>query len=95
VERLTERYGHRTTAEELFRDNKNSRSGWWLSYMPITKVERVNRLLLILAFASWLLVGLGLVARHRYCPWMWCRGIRVWECRVFSFGEVPRERMED
>jgi hypothetical protein len=56
------------TIEELFRDEKNRRNGMTLRDTQITKPNRFDRLLLILALAYWLLVGVELVARRRYRP---------------------------
>ena len=48
---LTHLYGQRMTIEELFRDHKNKRNGWSLRDTQITKPDRIDRLLLILALA--------------------------------------------
>jgi hypothetical protein len=55
--RLTDLYGRRMTIEELFRDGKNRRNGWALRNTQLTKADRVDRLMLVLALAYWLLVG--------------------------------------
>lgn len=65
VEKLTALYGRRMTIEELFRDQKNRCHGWALRNTQIIRPERFDRLLLILALAYWLLVGLGLSALKR------------------------------
>jgi len=54
------------TVEELFRDDKNQRNGFCLRRTKITKAEQLDRLLLILAPAYWLLAGIGMVARQRF-----------------------------
>jgi hypothetical protein len=94
VEVLTTLYGKRMTVEELFRDGKNKRNGWSLRHTKITKAERLDRLLLILAMAYWLLVGIGLVARQRYRPSMWCSTNREKECSVFTIGRLMIDRMK-
>jgi hypothetical protein len=94
AEALTLLYGKRMTVEELFRDDKNQRNGWSLRQTKITKAERLDRLLLILALAYWLLVGLGQVARLRYQPSLWCSSNRQKECSVFTIGQIMRTRME-
>src|SRR5262245_31442122 len=48
---LSELYGKRMTIEELFRDRKNRRNGCALRNTKITKADRIDRLLLILALA--------------------------------------------
>ena len=62
---LTELYGRRMAVEELFRDDKSARNGWALRHTQLTQAGRFDRLLLVLALAYWLLVGLGLLARAR------------------------------
>jgi hypothetical protein len=51
--------------EELFRNLKNKRNGFALRHPKITKPERIDRLLLILALVYWLRVGLGLRAQQQ------------------------------
>jgi hypothetical protein len=91
---LTDLYGRRMTVEELFRDGKNKRNGFALRHTKITKPDRIDRLLLILALAYWLLCGIGLLARQRYRPGMWCSSNRAKECSVFTIGRAMRSRME-
>jgi len=94
VESLTTLYGKRMTVEELFRDDKNKRNGFSLRHTKITKAERLDRLLLILALAYWLLVGIGMLARQRYQPAMWCSSNREKECSVFTIGRIMIEQMQ-
>ena len=54
------------TIEELFRDDKNKRNGWSLRDTKITRPDRLDRLLLILAIAYLLLCGIGLIARSTH-----------------------------
>jgi len=93
VESLTTLYGKRMTIEELFRDNKNKRNGFSLRHTKITKAERLDRLLLVLALAYWLLVGIGLVAKQRYRPSLWCSTNRQKECSVFTIGRLMLDHM--
>ena len=85
---LTELYGRRMAVEELFRDDKSLRNGWALRLVQVTKAERFDRLLLVLALAYWLLVGMGLVARSRHRPGAWCGSNRAQECSAFTIGRV-------
>ena len=94
VESLTTLYGKRMTVEELFRDDKNKRNGFSLRHTQITRAERLDRLLLILALAYWLLAGIGTVARQRYRPAMWCSSNRQKECSVFTIGRIMLDRMQ-
>jgi len=91
--RLTDLYGQRMTIEELFRDHKNKRNGWSLRDTQITKPDRIDRLLLILALAYILLCGLGLLARQTRHPYEWCTNNRLNECSVFTIGRLMLERM--
>lgn len=90
---LSELYSQRMTIEELFRDNKNRRNGWALRNTKITKADRIDRLLLILALAYLLLLGLGLLARQRYRPAMWCSSNNPRQCSVFTIGRLMLAKM--
>jgi hypothetical protein len=90
---LSELYGKRMTIEELFRDDKNRRNGWALRQTKITKPERIDRLLLILALAYVLLVGLGLLAQEQYRPGMWCSSNNPRQCSVFTIGRIMVDQM--
>src|SRR5262249_25593741 len=85
---LTELYGRRMTVEELFRDDKNQRNGFALRHTQITKPGRIDRLLLVLALAYWLLCGSGLLARQRYRPGRWCSSNDPGQCSAFTIGRI-------
>ena len=91
---LTNVYGKRMTVEELFRDDKNKRNGFSLRHTKITKPDRVDRLLLVLALAYWLLCGIGLLARQRYRPGQWCSSNDPKQCSVFTIGRIMRSQMQ-
>ena len=91
--KLTELYRRRMTIEELFRDEKNCRNGMALRNTQITKADRFDRLLLILALAYWLLVGIGLVGRQRYRPGQWCSSNDPQQCSDFTIGRIMLDRM--
>jgi len=91
--KLTERYRKRMTIEELFRDEKNRRNGLALRNTQITRADRFDRLLLILALAYWLLVGIGLAARQRYRPGQWCSSNDPGQCSDFTIGRIMLEQM--
>jgi hypothetical protein len=88
----TDAYGQRMTVEELFRDGKSWRYGFGLRGTQVTQARRFDRLVLILVFVYWLLVGLGLVARQRYRPGRWSstnskrHGER--QCSAFTIGRL-------
>jgi hypothetical protein len=60
----------------------------------LTRADRIDRLLLILALSYILLSGLGLVARGRYRPGMWSSSNDPQAFSVFSIGRAMLERME-
>ena len=86
-------YGRRMTIEELFRDQKNKLNGWSLRDTKITRPERVDRLLLILAIAYLLLCGIGLIALRTGRPGDWSSSTRN-ECSVFTIGRIMLSRLQ-
>jgi len=91
---LSELYGKRMTIEELFRDHKSKRNGWSLRHTKITKADRIDRLLLILALTYILLVGVGLCARAKFRPGMWCSSNNPKQCSAFTIGRYMIDRMQ-
>jgi hypothetical protein len=91
---LTDLYGRRMTVEELFRDAKSKRNGFALRHTQITKPDRMDRLLLILALAYWLLCGIGLLAQQQYRPCQWCSSNDPKQCSVFTIGRIMIDRMQ-
>jgi hypothetical protein len=90
---LSRLYGKRMTVEELFRDDKNRRNGWGLRDVQMAEAGRFDRLLLILALAYLLLVGLGLRARRSYRAGMWCSSNDADQCSIFIIGRTMLDRM--
>lgn len=88
AQRISQLYGKRMTIEEFFRDGKNKRNGWSLRDTQITKADRIDRLLLILALAYLLLCGVGLLAQGRYRPSAWCSSNKPRVCSIFFIGRV-------
>ena len=86
--RISDLYGQRMTVEELFRDHKSKRNGWALRDTQLTKPERLDRLLLVLALAYVLLVGLGLHCRKHYRPGAWCSNNRDDSCSDFAIARA-------
>ena len=91
---LSNLYAKRMEVEELFRDEKNRRNGYALRNTQLTRADRIDRLLLILALAFILLCGVGLRAQQRYRPGMWCSSNDPKQCSVFTIGRVMLERMK-
>ena len=53
-------FGLRMKIEELFRDEKNLRYGWGLRQLSLSEPERLERMLLVLAFAYLLVLLVGI-----------------------------------
>jgi len=90
---ISKLYGQRMTIEELFRDHKNKRNGWSLRDTKITRPERLDRLLLILAIAYLLLCGVGLIALQTGKPGDWSSSTRN-QCSVFTIGRIMLYRIQ-
>lgn len=92
--RISKLYGQRMTIEELFRDHKSKRNGWSLRDTQISRPDRLDRMLLILALAYILLCGLGLRALQSGRPGQWCSNNRRGECSVFTIGRAMLHRLQ-
>jgi hypothetical protein len=97
---LTDLYARRVAVEELFRDSKGTRYGLGLRQTQVRTTARLDRLILILALAILLLVGLGLVARGRFRPGAWGSSNDPGECsdltvgrRMWELIDVPPEQL--
>ena len=91
--RLTDLYARRMAVEELFRDGKSGRYGFGLRQTQMRTPARLDRLILVLALALILLVGLGRVARRRYRAGEWCSTNRADECSDFTIGRRMWDRL--
>jgi hypothetical protein len=91
---LCELYGKRMTIEQLFRDDKSKRNGWSLRDTKITKPDRIDRLLLILAIAYLLLCGVGLIAKQQFTPSAWCSTNRDIECSIYTIGLIMLDKID-
>ena len=91
--RVSTLYAKRMTIEQLFRDAKNTRNGWGLRDTKLTRADRLDRLLLILAIAYLLLCGVGLVALATRRPGEWNAGSKN-HCSVFTIGRVMLTRLQ-
>jgi hypothetical protein len=92
--RISTLYGRRMTIEELFRDHKSKRNGWSLRDTQLTRPDRLDRMLLILALAYLLLCGLGLLALKTGHPRQWSSNNRSGECSVFVIGQIMLHRLK-
>ena len=68
-------FKRRMMIEELFRDEKNIRYGWGLRQMKVSTAERLERMLLVLAFAYLLLLMIGLVCRENMSEAHWASAV--------------------
>lgn len=91
--RLSRIYGHRMTIEEYFRDMKSKRNGFALRLSLVKSPRRLERLLLILALAYWLLTAIGRHASKCYRPGCWCSTNRLGQCSFFTIGRIMFEKM--
>lgn len=89
---ISKLYGQRMTIEELFRDHKNKRNGWSLRDTRITRADRLDRLLLILAIAYLLLCGIGMIAVQTGTSGNWSSSTRN-QCSVFTIGRIMLQRL--
>ena len=87
-------YGRRMPIEQLFRDDKSKRNGWSLRDTKITKPDRLDRLLLILAIAYLLLCGIGLIAKAQFTPSAWCSTNRDNECSIYTIGLIMLDKID-
>jgi Transposase DDE domain len=91
---LVELYGQRMTIEQVFRDQKNRRAGWALRNLQVTQARRLDRLLLVLAYAYVLLVGVGHYCRAQFCPSLWSSNTRPNDCSAFTIGRIMLGRVQ-
>lgn len=100
---LTKLYARRMAVEELFRDGKDGRYGLGLGQTQVTTAGRLDRLILILALAIILLIGLGRLTRGRFRPGAWCSSNDPDECSDVTVGrrmwasirEPPEQLIEE
>ena len=64
-------FRRRMMIEELFRDEKNIRYGWGLRKLQLSSASRLQRMLLILAFAYILLLLMGLLCKETMSQAHW------------------------
>jgi hypothetical protein len=86
-------YARRFDIEEFFRDAKSGQFGWALEKTRIRRADRLERLLLVLALAYLLLIGLGLHAKAHYPSGRWCSNNRPDECSAFTVGRVMQAEL--
>jgi hypothetical protein len=73
--KVVEVFKRRMMIEELFRDEKNIRYGWGLRQLKVSTAERLERMLLVLAFAYLLLLVIGLVCRETMSEAHWASAV--------------------
>jgi hypothetical protein len=87
-------YGQRMTIEQLFRDDKSKRNGGSRRDTKITRPDRIDRMLLILAIAYLLICGVGLIAKTLFPPSAWCSTNRDIECSIYTIGMIMLEKIK-
>ncbi len=90
---LSDLYALRFDIEEFFRDAKNEHLGWSLAQTRMTRPQRLDRLILILALAYVLLVALGLWCRRNRPAQLWASNNRPHDLSAFAIGRVMRTRL--
>ena len=73
--KVVEVFKRRMSIEELFRDEKNIRYGWGLRQTKVGTAGRLERLLLVLAYAYLLLLLIGLVCRDTMSEAHWASAV--------------------
>ena len=87
-------YCLRMTIKELFRDHKNLRYGWGLRHVELSDPRRLERLLLVLAFACILRLLAGLICQQRLCPRHWSAAIsKKKQASAFFVGRLMQDRL--
>lgn len=87
-------YERRMRIEELFRDQKNVRNGWALRQVEIGTIERLERLLLVLAAAYLLLVMAGLAVGRQFDPRDWSSSSKAGTCSFWQLGRLLQEALD-
>jgi len=87
-------YGLRMQIEELFRDHKSLRYGWGLRQIELSEPGRLERLLLVLAFAYLCLVLMGLASERRFPQSHWASATSPGkrQASAFFIGRFMHER---
>lgn len=73
--KLVRAFQRRMLIEELFRDEKNIRYGWGLRQLSLSTKHRLERMLLVLAFAYLFLLLPGLICAGTMSPAHWASGV--------------------
>ena len=92
--KVVEVFKRRMSIEELFRDEKNIRYGWGLRQTKVGTAGRLERLLLVLAYAYLLLLLIGLVCRDTMSEAHWASAVsksRDQACG-FTIGRYMQDR---
>jgi len=87
-------FTQRMMIEELFRDEKNIRYGWGLRQLKLSSAQRLERMLLVLAFAYLFLLLLGLVCRESLSAKHWASAVsrKKRQCSAFAIGRHMQDR---
>lgn len=89
-------YGKRMSIEELFRDEKNIRYGWGLRQFKVSQPDRLERMLLVLAYAYLLLLLMGVICQQSYSQACWSSAVsRRRQSSAFQVGRymIDKEKL--
>lgn len=89
-------YSRRMSIEELFRDEKNIRYGWGLRQFRVSSPERLERMLLVLAYAYLLLLLMGVMCQESYSQAHWSSAVgRRRQSSAFVIGRymINKEKL--
>ena len=86
-------YALRMKIEELFRDHKNLRYGWGLRQVELSEPGRLERLLLVLAFAYVVLLLMGLKCQRELSQRHWAAAVsQKQQASAFFIARFMHER---
>ena len=96
--KLVGAFRRRMLIEELFRDEKNIRYGWGLRQLSLSTKDRLERMLLVLAFAYLFLLLLGLICAETMSSAHWAAAIShkkngKQQLSAFSIGRLMSGRV--
>jgi hypothetical protein len=88
-------FKQRMMIEELFRDEKNIRYGWGLRQLKLSSAQRLERMLLVPAFAYMFLLLIGLISQRRFSAKHWASAVsrKRKQNSAFTIGRFMQHRV--
>ena len=91
--KIVQGFQQRMTIEELFRDEKNIRYGWGLRQLKVSQAQRLERMLLVLAFAYLALILMGLICSETMTQAHWSSAVsKRKQSSIFLIGRYMQDR---